>query len=281
MAGQLGEHRAPVGLVDGLDGPPDGEVQTAPGERRDGLLDGVPDEGVGEVVDERRGRDLGEQPGRRPARSTGGFELAGGHVGGQREHLEVDPLAGQRRRDRRGGGRSATGARAASATTSRTLSGTLAGRRRAAHDPALVGPGHGARAHEVAPELTEVEGVAAAAVGDAGGQPPQVVVERLAGGRGDEPLDGVDVEAAEPQPGGAVDAAQVGEAARQRLGDLVAGVAERADDEQPAAESPTCARCRSSASVWVPAQCRSSSTTSVGQRAAASVSTAMKASYRR
>ena len=52
----------------------------------------------------------------------------------------------------------------------------------------------------------------------------------MPGGGGHEPLHGVGVEAAEAEAAGAVDPAQVGQAAGQRLGDLVAGVAERADD---------------------------------------------------
>ena len=144
----------------------------------------------------------------------------------------------------------------------------------------LVRPGDGAGAHEVAPELAEVEDVAAAAVGDAGGQPPQVVVERLAGGCGDEPLDGVDVEPARRSR--VVPSTRRRSARQPARGSVTSSPVSR---NVPTTSSPggipTCARCRSRASVWVPAQCRSSSTTSVGQCAAVSLSTAMKASYKR
>ena len=90
----------------------------------------------------------------------------------------------------------------------------------------------------------------------------------------------VGVEAGEPQAGRRPSTRRrSARQPRQRLGDLVARVAERADDEDALRAAPARARWRSSASVCGPAQCRSSRTTSPGRVAATSASNAAKAPY--
>jgi hypothetical protein len=119
-----------------------------------------------------------------------------------------------------------------SATTSRTLSGTSvadAGRRTTQPSstrstaPELTSRRHSSPTKRALPPLRSVRPAA---------WPPQLVVELATGHLGDEVLDRRGVQAAESQAAHAVDATQVGETGRKRLGDLVAGVTERADDDQ-------------------------------------------------
>jgi hypothetical protein len=96
----------------------------------------------------------------------------------------------------------------------------------------------GAGAHEVIPELTDEEGVPTGASHQGRGQPSQAGVEVLTDGGGHEAFDARLVEPAQVDPGDAVEAPEVGEAAGEWLGHLVARVAERADDEHPFGLAP-------------------------------------------
>ena len=228
VAGQLGKHRSPVGLVGGLVRLRQLAVQLGSGRRGHAGLDRVVNDGVGELVG---GTDpptsmsslastssSSPPPTSLAGRSSAWLSTRSSTLWPATEASSTTRRAWSDSRVSR------------SATTSRTLSGTPAwAAERTTQRPPTD---RRRRSIQVAPQLAEVEGVAPAVTGQHGGQGAQVGVEIVADLVGQEPLHRRLVEAREAEPAGGVGPAQVGQAAGQRLGDLVAGVPEGGDHEQ-------------------------------------------------
>ena len=85
---------------------------------------------------------------------------------------------------------------------------------------------------EVSPQLDDVEGVPTTARPQFGSEVLEAGIQRVPDRLGHEAFDGRLVEPLQPQPCHAADAPKVGETGGEWLGELVARVPERADDEQ-------------------------------------------------